>query len=46
VQVGPWYGDDWFITGGLQAGDVVATDGVARLTPGASVKVVEKNAKK
>lgn len=40
VQVGPWYGDDWFITGGLQAGDVVATDGVARLSPGASVKIV------
>ncbi len=40
VEVGPWYGDDWFINGGLQAGDVVATDGVARLTPGASVKVV------
>jgi membrane fusion protein (multidrug efflux system) len=46
VEVGPWYGDDWFITGGLQAGDVVATDGIARLTPGASVKVVEAKAKK
>ncbi len=45
VQVGPWYGDDWFITGGLQAGDVVATDGVARLTPGASVKIVEAKAR-
>ena len=40
VQVGPWHGDDWFITGGLQAGDVVATDGVARLSPGAAVKIV------
>jgi membrane fusion protein (multidrug efflux system) len=40
VEVGPWYGDDWFINGGLQAGDVVATDGVARLTPGATVKIV------
>ncbi|HUL56711.1 MAG TPA: efflux RND transporter periplasmic adaptor subunit [Usitatibacter sp.] len=45
VEVGPWYGDDWFITGGLQAGDVVATDGIARLTPGASVKIVEARAK-
>ncbi len=39
VQVGPWYGDDWFITDGLKPGDVVVTDGVARLTPGAPVKV-------
>jgi membrane fusion protein (multidrug efflux system) len=44
VQVGPWYGDDWFITGGLQAGDVVATDGVARLSPGAAVKIVAAKA--
>lgn len=40
VQVGPWYGDDWFILDGLKAGDVVATDGVARLSPGAAVKIV------
>jgi membrane fusion protein (multidrug efflux system) len=49
VEVGPWYGDDWFINGGLQPGDVVATDGVARLTPGATVKIVtaaEKAAEK
>jgi len=45
VEVGPWYGDDWFITGGLEAGDVVATDGIARLTPGAAVKIVEARAK-
>ncbi len=45
VQVGPWYGDEWFITHGLQAGDVVVTDGVARLSPGAPVKVVQAAAK-
>jgi membrane fusion protein (multidrug efflux system) len=45
VQVGQWYGDDWFITAGLQAGDVVVTDGVARLSPGAPVKVVDASAK-
>ena len=44
VQVGPWHGDDWFITGGLAVGDVVVTDGVARLAPGAAVKVVEPRA--
>lgn len=45
VQVGPWHGDDWFITAGLAAGDVVVTDGVARLAPGAAVKVVPAAAK-
>ncbi len=45
VQVGQWYGDDWFITAGLQTGDVVVTDGVARLSPGAAVKVVDASAK-
>ena len=40
VEVGPWHGNDWFITGGLAAGDVVVTDGVSRLAPGAKVKVV------
>jgi len=40
VEVGPWQGNDWFITGGLAAGDVVVTDGVSRLAPGARVKIV------
>jgi membrane fusion protein (multidrug efflux system) len=40
VQVGPWNGDDWFITQGLQAGDVVITDGVVHLSSGAPVKIV------
>jgi membrane fusion protein, multidrug efflux system len=39
VQVGPWNGNDWFITEGLKAGDVVVTDGVVRLSPGAPVKI-------
>ena len=39
VQVGEWQGDDWFIEQGLDAGDVVVTDGVARLSPGTPVKV-------
>jgi membrane fusion protein, multidrug efflux system len=40
VQVGPWNGNDWFITEGLKPGDVVVTDGVVRLSPGAPVKIV------
>ena len=45
VQVGPWNGDDWFITSGLKAGDVVVTDGAVRLSPGAPVKIIEAPAK-
>ncbi len=37
VQVGDWYGDDWFITDGLQAGEEVVVDGVMTLAPGAPV---------
>jgi membrane fusion protein (multidrug efflux system) len=40
VEVGPWNGDDWFITHGLEAGDRVVVDGVARLSPGVPVKIV------
>jgi membrane fusion protein (multidrug efflux system) len=41
VEVGPWQGNDWFILRGLAAGDVVVTDGVVRLTPGATVKIAD-----
>jgi membrane fusion protein (multidrug efflux system) len=40
VQVGAWQGGNWFVDAGLSAGDVVVTDGVARLSPGAPVKIV------
>jgi len=38
VVVGDWQGDDWFVSQGLQSGDVVVVDGAIRLAPGASVK--------
>ena len=41
VQVGPWQGNNWFIDNGLQAGDVVVTDGVARLAPGTPVRIAK-----
>jgi membrane fusion protein, multidrug efflux system len=44
VEVGPWNGDDWFITRGIAPGDVVVVDGVLRLGPGVPVKVVERSA--
>jgi membrane fusion protein (multidrug efflux system) len=41
VEVGPWYGNDWFITRGLAPGDTVVVDGMVRLSPGAPVKIVK-----
>ncbi|MGE5666301.1 MAG: efflux RND transporter periplasmic adaptor subunit, partial [Betaproteobacteria bacterium] len=41
VEVGPWQGDEWFILKGLAKGDVVVTDGVVRLSPGAPVRVAQ-----
>jgi membrane fusion protein, multidrug efflux system len=37
VTVGPWHGEDWFITEGVQAGEQVVVDGALTLTPGAQV---------
>lgn len=39
VAVGDWYGNDWFISEGLKAGELVVTDGVLTLRPGAPVMV-------
>ncbi len=41
IVAGDWYGDDWFINGGLRAGDRVVVDGGIRLAPGTSLKIVE-----
>jgi membrane fusion protein (multidrug efflux system) len=45
VQVGPWDGDNWFITRGLSGGETVVTEGVMKLAPGAPVKIVAAAAK-
>jgi membrane fusion protein, multidrug efflux system len=37
VTVGPWHGDQWFITEGVQSGEQVVVDGALTLTPGAQV---------
>lgn len=39
VTVGDWYGDDWFISEGLRAGDRVVVDGGLTLRPGTAVTV-------
>jgi len=38
VNVGDWYGDNWFISQGLNAGDQVVVDGGLRLGPEVAVK--------
>jgi membrane fusion protein (multidrug efflux system) len=37
IQAGDWYGKDWVILGGLQAGDKVIVDNLMKLRPGAPV---------
>ena len=37
VQTGEWFGKDWVILGGLQAGDKVIVDNLMKLRPGAPV---------
>jgi membrane fusion protein (multidrug efflux system) len=43
VTVGDWYGDGWFITDGLRAGDQLVVDGALRLTQGAAVIVKSRD---
>ena len=45
VEVGAWYGDDWFITQGLRAGEQVVVDGAIRVAPGAALKTTPYVAK-
>jgi membrane fusion protein (multidrug efflux system) len=42
VEAGPWAGDRWIITSGLQGGERVIVDGVMKIGPGAPVKIAEK----
>ena len=45
VTVGDWTGSDWIITAGLNAGDKVIVDGLAKIFfPGAPVQVGDPNA--
>ena len=41
VEAGEWSGDTWVITSGLKAGDLVITDGVLKLGPGAPVRIAQ-----
>lgn len=41
IEVGDWAGDRWVVSKGLQAGEKVIVDGVAKVAPGVPVKVTE-----
>jgi membrane fusion protein, multidrug efflux system len=41
IELGDWYGDEWFVNEGLHAGDTVVVDGGIKVQPGATLKVVE-----
>ncbi len=41
VEVGDWADGQWVINKGLQKGDKVIVDGVAKIGPGAPVNVTE-----
>lgn len=44
VEVAQWSGDQWVVTGGLQAGDKVMTDGFIKAPPGTPVQAVPAGA--
>ena len=41
VVTGPWEGDDWLVSSGLEAGETVVVEGGLRLAAGMPVQVVE-----
>jgi len=45
VTVGPWYGEEWFIEGGLKGGETVVVNGALKLRAGVPVKIVDAAAK-
>jgi len=41
IELGDWYGDEWFVNEGLHSGDMVVVEGGIKVQPGATLKVVE-----
>jgi membrane fusion protein (multidrug efflux system) len=41
VEVGDWYGKQWVVSQGLNAGDSVIVDGVVKVRPGAPVRMAQ-----
>jgi membrane fusion protein (multidrug efflux system) len=44
VEVGDWYGDEWFINDGLKRGERVVVEGAGRVTPASPLKVSSSGA--
>jgi membrane fusion protein (multidrug efflux system) len=44
IELGDWYGDDWFVNEGLRAGETVVVDGGIKVQPGETLKGVESAA--
>ena len=40
IVAGAWDGDNWIINSGLKAGDVVIVEGVNKVLPGSTVKII------
>ena len=45
VEVGDWYGDEWFVNSGLQGGEQVVVGGIVKVYQGAALKVTAAAAK-
>jgi membrane fusion protein (multidrug efflux system) len=41
IELGEWYGDDWFVNEGLHPGETVVVDGAIKVQPDAKLKVAE-----
>jgi membrane fusion protein, multidrug efflux system len=42
IKTGVWSGDEWIVTDGLKAGDVVIVEGFAKAPPGTKVKIASE----
>lgn len=42
VEVGDWYGDEWFITAGLKGGEQIVVGGIVKVQPGATLKIISE----
>ncbi len=45
IVPGPWHGDQWFITEGLEGGETVVVNGALKLRVGTPVKIVDADSK-
>jgi membrane fusion protein (multidrug efflux system) len=46
IEVGQWYGEEWFVDNGLEGGETVVVDGALKLRAGVPVKIVEAEEEK